>query len=119
MHTLIRPVGGALLALAVVQPGDGVLEVVTVLLGGGAALATHAAKAGGRAVINASPEPVSNLVASTTEDGLTAGGLYVALAHPAWAAAVAAVAAGIAALLLWWSWRLIAPLWRRWRAWGR
>ncbi len=119
VHTLIRPVGGALLALAVVRPGDGVLDVATLLLGGGAALAAHAAKAGGRAVINASPEPISNFVASTAEDGLTTGGLYIALAHPALAAAVAAVMAVMVAALLWWGWRMIAPVWRRWRTWGK
>ncbi len=119
VHSFIRPVGGALLALAVVQPGNDVLQVVTLLLGGGAALAAHAAKAGGRAVINTSPEPVSNIIASTAEDGLTTGGLYLALAHPAVAGAVAAALLAIVAGLLWWGWRTLAPLWRRWASWGQ
>ena len=118
VHSLIRPAGGALLALAVVQPNDSAFQVVTLLLGGGAALAAHAAKAGSRAVINTSPEPVSNIVASTVEDGLTAGGLYVVLAHPAAAAAVAAVLLAIVAAMLWWGGRMLRQLWRRWNAWG-
>ncbi|PZN95695.1 MAG: DUF4126 domain-containing protein [Alphaproteobacteria bacterium] len=117
LHTLVRPVGGALLALAVVSPDDNALAVVVFLLGGGAALASHAAKAGSRAVINGSPEPVSNVVASVAEDGLVAGGLWLALSHPEWAAALALVLAGLAALLLWLAWRILGPLWRRlWRA---
>ncbi len=116
LHTLVRPIGGALLALAVVSPHSDALGVVTFLLGGGAALAAHAAKAGSRAVINASPEPVSNIVTSVAEDGLTSAGLWVVLLHPAWAATVAAALAGLVALLLWWAWRLIGPLWRRWRS---
>lgn len=91
VHTFIRPVGGALLALAVVDPGSTSLAVMTLLLGGSAALASHGAKAGGRAVLNASPEPVSNVIASTVEDGVTSGGLYVVLAHPALALGVAGV----------------------------
>ena len=61
VHTLVRPIGGALLALAIVDPGDPATQVVAFLLGGGASLAAHAGKAGTRAVVNASPEPVSNI----------------------------------------------------------
>jgi hypothetical protein len=93
LHTAIRPVGGALLAMAVINPNDTAWQVVAVLLGGGAALLSHGAKAGTRAAINTSPEPVSNIVMSTTEDVATAGGLWLTFAHPV-------VALGIAALLV-------------------
>lgn len=115
IHTLIRPVGGALLALAVVSPDNSALAVVTLLLGGGAALAAHSAKAGTRAVINASPEPVSNVVASLAEDGLTAGSLWLVLAHPQWAALVAVAVLAITGLLLWWASRVLGSFWRRLR----
>lgn len=118
IHTLVRPVGGALLAMAVVSPVSGALAVVTLLLGGGAALAAHTAKAGTRAVINTSPEPVSNIVTSVAEDGLTAGGLWLVFAHPQWAAALAAVMLLLTGLLLWWAVRIIGPVWRKWQAWG-
>ena len=118
VHTLVRPVGGALLAMAVVSPDDGVMAVVTVLLGGGAALAAHTAKAGTRAVINGSPEPVSNVMASVAEDGATAGGLWLVFAHPDWAAALAAVLLAVTGLLIWWTVRVIGPVWRKWRSWG-
>ncbi|HEY9090369.1 DUF4126 domain-containing protein [Parasphingorhabdus sp.] len=92
IHTFIRPLGGALLALAVVDAGDPAWQVIIFLLGGGAAMASHSAKAGARAMINTSPEPVSNAIVSTGEDFATAGLLVLALTNP--------VAALIIALLL-------------------
>ncbi len=95
VHTLVRPVGGALLALAIVDPSDPAMQVIALLLGGGASLAAHAGKAGARAVVNASPEPASNIAVSTVEDVATAGLLYMAYEHPAYAAGIAAVLVAI------------------------
>lgn len=101
VHTVIRPIGGALLALALVDAGDPAWQVATLLLGGGATLLTHSAKAGTRAVVNVSPEPVSNIVVSTGEDVVTGGALLAALASPIAAIIVAVVAlAGATAVLL-------------------
>jgi len=94
VHTAVRPVGGALLALAIIDPADPKWQAVALLLGGSAALATHAAKAGTRAVINASPEPVSNIVVSSGEDVATTGLLALALANPFAAIFVAIAVAG-------------------------
>lgn len=91
VHTAIRPIGGALLALAVVDASDPKWQVITLLLGGGAALVSHSAKAGTRAVVNASPEPFSNIAVSTGEDVTTGGMLFLALAHPAAAIFVAGI----------------------------
>lgn len=82
VHTFIRPLGGAALALAIVDPGDPVWQVTTLLLGGGSALLSHGAKASARAAINTSPEPVSNVIASGTEDVVTTGALVMAVANP-------------------------------------
>lgn len=101
VHTAIRPVGGALLALAVVDASDPTWQVVTLLLGGGAALMSHAAKSGSRAVVNASPEPFSNIAVSAGEDVTATGLLALALANPVGALIVAAgVAVGSVALLV-------------------
>ena len=102
IHTLVRPIGGALLALAIVDPSNPAWQVAVLLLGGGASLLTHGAKASGRAVVNASPEPVSNAVISTGEDVLTGGLLVLALANPVAAVVIAVLilAATIAALIL-------------------
>ena len=91
IHSLIRPVGGALLALAIVDPSDPTWQVIAFLLGGGAAFAAHAGKASARAAVNTSPEPVSNLVVSTTEDVATVGLLALAFANPVAAAVIAAL----------------------------
>lgn len=107
VHTAIRPVGGALLALAIIDPSNPAWQVVVFLLGGGAALLTHAAKAGSRAAINTSPEPVTNVVASTTEDAVTAGGLWLVFTHPAVAAVVALGVATLAVALLMIAWRVL------------
>jgi hypothetical protein len=94
VHTAVRPVGGALLALAIVDPADPKWQAVALLLGGSAALASHAAKAGTRAVVNASPEPVSNIIVSSGEDVATAGLLAVTLANPVLAIFVAIAMSG-------------------------
>jgi Domain of unknown function (DUF4126) len=91
LHTAIRPIGGALLALAVVNPNDSVWQVLIFLLGGGAALLSHGAKAGTRAVVNTSPEPFSNIAVSAVEDVATAGGLFFALSNPLLALGVAGI----------------------------
>jgi hypothetical protein len=89
LHTLIRPVGGALLALAVVDSGDPTWQVVAFLLGGGAAMASHATKTTARAAINTSPEPVSNVIMSSVEDVATSGLLVLTFANPVIAAVIA------------------------------
>ncbi len=93
VHTVVRPIGGALLALAIVDPGDPATQAIAFILGGGAALVAHGGKAGARAVVNASPEPFSNMVVSTAEDVASAGLLWLAYAHPV-------IAGGIALVLL-------------------
>jgi hypothetical protein len=91
VHSLIRPVGGALLAMAIIDGGDPTWQVGSFLLGGGAALLAHAGKAGARALVNASPEPFSNVVVSTGEDVATAGLLGLAIANPVAAALIAII----------------------------
>ena len=98
IHTAVRPLGGALLALAIVDPSDPATQVVAFLLGGGGALVAHGGKAGARAVVNASPEPVSNVVASTAEDVASVGLLWLVYEYP--------LAAGVVALVL-----LVAMVW--------
>lgn len=113
VHTLIRPIGGALLALAIVDPSDPATQVIAFLLGGGASLAAHAGKAGARAVVNTSPEPVSNIAISTAEDVVTAGLLYTAYEYPYAAAGIAAVLLAVVAGLLLMARRVIRKLFRR------
>ena len=89
IHSVIRPIGGALLSMAIIDGGNPAWQVGSLLLGGSAALIAHAGKAGARTLINASPEPFSNIIVSTGEDVATGGLLALAIAYPIAAAAIA------------------------------
>jgi hypothetical protein len=80
VHTFIRIPAGAALAAAVF--GDGAAALAAAILGGTLAAGTHLAKAGSRALINTSPEPFSNWVASFTEDTAVLGGLWLSIVWP-------------------------------------
>ncbi len=100
VHSVIRPLGGALLSLAIVDAQDPAWQAASFLLGGGGALLSHGAKASARALVNASPEPVSNVVVSTGEDVATGGMLALAFASPEAAVVIALVALGFAVMVL-------------------
>jgi hypothetical protein len=106
LHTLLRIPAGAFLAAAAFSP-DGHLGAGMLATGAGAALASHLLKSGTRALLNTSPEPVSNWTASATEDVTTVGALALAFAHP-WLALGLVVAIGVGfALFVWWLWRAL------------
>ncbi|HEX2803501.1 MAG TPA: DUF4126 domain-containing protein [Sphingomicrobium sp.] len=102
IHAIVRPIGGALLSMAIIDGGDPAWQVGSFLLGGGAAFLAHAGKAGARILVNASPEPVSNIAVSTGEDVATGGLLALAIAYPL---AAAAIALALVALSLWLVWK--------------
>ncbi len=100
VHSFIRPLGGALLTLAVVDPSDPAVQAIAFILGGGATLLAHGGKAGARAVVNTSPEPFSNVAVSATEDVMTGGLLFLAYQYPAIAGIIALVLLALAVWLL-------------------
>lgn len=104
LHTLLRVPVGAFLAAATLSP-DGQLGAGALATGAGVAFASHALKAGSRALINTSPEPVTNWTASVAEDLTAVTGLALVFAYP-WVALaiVLTVSLGIGAGL-WWIWR--------------
>jgi hypothetical protein len=79
VHTVIRPIGGALLAIQVLGHPSPAYTGIVALLAGGTSLAAHTAKAATRLTSNASPEPFSNIGLSLGEDAAVLGGL--ALVH--------------------------------------
>ncbi len=81
LQTLLRIPVGAFLTAATLS-GDGQLGAGAMVAGGAVALLTHAVKASTRVAINASPEPVSNIGASLTEDVVVAGGIGLVFGHP-------------------------------------
>jgi Domain of unknown function (DUF4126) len=88
VHTIIRPIGGALLAIRVLGQPSPVFDVVIALAAGGASLVTHSAKASTRLMTNASPEPFSNIGLSLFEDALVIGGLALIHFNPILALAI-------------------------------
>ncbi len=75
VHTFIRPLGAAALAVAAMGEANPVFEVTAALLAGSMALSSHVAKAGTRLLANTSPEPFTNIGLSLAEDGIVLGGL--------------------------------------------
>jgi hypothetical protein len=82
LHTFVRVPAGALLAYGAAGQFSPEIAVIAGLLGGTLAAGTHVAKTGTRALINASPEPFSNIAASFAEDFGVLGGLALAISHP-------------------------------------
>lgn len=111
VHTLIRPVGGTLLALHAVGDLSPEAQVIAGLLAGGAALTTHSAKAGTRLLANHSPEPASNIALSLVEDVAVVGGSVLAVAFPVIAFFVFAILLTVIWLLLPRVWRVLRRSW--------
>jgi len=82
IHTFIRVPAGAVLAAAAFGDFDKSIQAIAVLLGGGLALSSHGTKAATRALLNTSPEPVSNIVASIVEDILAIVSITAAIFLP-------------------------------------
>lgn len=82
IHTFVRLPAGALLAMGAVGDVAPAAELAAAIVGGGMAAGSHSLKAGGRVLINTSPEPFSNWTASIAEDLAVIGGLWVALHNP-------------------------------------
>ncbi len=109
VHTLIRIPAGAVLAASVFGDSPPAWMLASAILGGTLAAGSHFTKAGARVAINASPEPVSNWIASFSEDLLVGGLIYLALAHPI---ALLIVLALLIIVSVW----LLPKLWRFVRA---
>ena len=82
LHTFVRVPAGALLAYGATDQLGPEVGIIAALLGGTLAAGSHVAKTGSRALINTSPEPFSNILASFAVDGVVVGGLALAIAHP-------------------------------------
>jgi hypothetical protein len=88
VHTAIRPIGGAVIAVTTLGDASPAMQGLVALLGGGLAAGTHLTKAGTRAAANTSPEPFSNWLLSLTEDVFVIGLSALALKYPVAAAIV-------------------------------
>ena len=107
LHTFIRPLGGALIALTALGEASPAMETMVALLGGTVAASTHFTKAGTRVVANASPEPFSNWFLSVGEDVFVVGLGFLALKYPIVALAVVAVLLVVIAVSATWLFRAL------------
>jgi uncharacterized protein DUF4126 len=112
VHTVIRPVGGAVVAVATLGDQTPALEAAVALLGGTLAAGTHLTKASTRIAANASPEPFSNWSLSLLEDVFVVGLGLLALKYPVAALIVAVVIVVTIAMMIRW---IVGKLrgWRR------
>ena len=111
VHTVIRPVGGALIAVAALGDATPAVKGLIALLGGTVAAGSHFTKAGTRAAANTSPEPFSNWILSLTEDAFVIGLSALALKYPVAAAIVVIVALSLIATFAAW---IVRAVRRRW-----
>jgi len=113
VHTVIRPVGGALIAVATLGQASPTVEGLAALMGGTLAAGSHFSKAGTRAVANASPEPFSNWILSITEDVFVVGLGILALKFPIVAAVVVVIGVVLIAVFAAWIVRAVRRRWTR------
>ena len=109
IQTFIRIPAGALLAMGAINTSDPMIAAIAALLGGSLTGMTHATKAGSRALINTSPEPVTNIAASFGEEGALVTGGWLVFAHPA---VFIGLLCGFIVLMFW----LLPKLWRNIKA---
>ena len=113
VHTFIRPVGGALVAVATLGDASPTLEVLIGLLGGSIAAGSHFTKASTRVAANASPEPFSNWALSFMEDAFVLGLGLIALKYPVAAFVITLLVVLTIVLALRWIIRKIRGSFRR------
>jgi hypothetical protein len=111
LHTIIRPVGGALIAVGTLGEASPAVEGLVALMGGTLAAGTHFTKAGTRAVANTSPEPFSNWILSIAEDIFVISLGFVTLKYPLFAAIVVLV--GVVLMIVFATW-IVRAVKRRW-----
>jgi len=118
ISTAIRPTVGAVIGVLLAGDATSLDQAVSGVVGGGTALASHLVKMGGRLAINASPEPVSNVVASVTEDAAVLGVVWFAIRHPEAAAIIAGILLVLGLIVLYKIAKVIRRGWRRWKGRG-
>ena len=113
VHTVIRPIGGAAIAVTSLGDTSPATETMVALLGGALAASTHFTKSGTRVMANASPEPFTNWALSIGEDVFVVSLGFLALKYPAIAALVVIVALAIIIALSGWIIRAVRGRFRR------
>lgn len=113
IHTAIRPIGGAVIAVQTLGDASPAMETLVGLMGGTLAASTHFTKAGTRAVANASPEPFTNWILSFAEDVFVVSLGFIALKYPLLATIIVLVSLVLMVMSAAWIFRAVKRRWRR------
>jgi hypothetical protein len=111
IHTFVRPLGAAALGAVIAGDSESIGAAVGAVIAGILALDAHSAKASTRLVVNASPEPVSNIALSLFEDVSVALLIALAVTYPLVSVIVVAVLVVFATMLTIWLWRAVRRAW--------
>jgi hypothetical protein len=119
-HTFVRVPVAALISYGATQQLSPTEQIIATTLGGLIALASHSGKTAVRAAVTPSPEPVSNMALSATEDAAAVGLTWFATKHPVIATIVVAVCLVLVVFTIRWVVRMLKRLFQsartRWRA---
>ena len=110
IHTFVRVPLGALLAASTFSDEGPVTQVAALVSGGSLAAQSHALKASLRTLINTTPTPISNWIASLSEDFIVVGGIALALHRPGWFLLLLGIFVIGGAIGLYFTWRAIRAL---------
>jgi len=117
IHAFIRVPAGALLAVGAMSDLPPEWLWPAGLVGGFITFSTHGAKSSLRLAVNASPEPVSNIILSLAEDVTSFGLLWLVSQHPYLALILAAVLFIVSLTILYTLFRFFRMVFSR--LWGR
>jgi hypothetical protein len=107
IHTVIRPLGGAALALASASKLSPEMQALALLAGGSLALGSHSTKMGYRLLVHASPEPVTDSIFSVAEDFGVVGLVLLTYKHPEIAIVVVVILTIVTAIVLRLIWQVV------------
>jgi hypothetical protein len=113
VHSIVRPIGGAVIAVTTLGEASPTMQGLIALLGGSVAAGSHFTKAGTRAAANTSPEPVSNWILSLVEDVFVLGLSALALQYPIAAAVVVIICTAMIVVFAAWIVRALRRRLRR------
>ncbi len=110
VHTVIRPLGGFAIGYLAGSEHGPVIQTLYGMLTGTVTLNMHMAKAAGRLAINTSPEPFSNIAASTVEQSAVVLMYWFFINHPVITGMIIVVILILAFLLIRLLWRFVKKL---------
>ena len=115
LHTFVRVPVAALLAFRATSQLTPEMQLLATVVGGGIALAAHSSKTAARALVTPSPEPMSNIALSATEDVTAVGLTWLSTQHPWVGASIVLVLLLITLVMMRWMVRALRGIWQKLR----